>query len=404
MRICIITSFSTPGWGGGITTHLKILVKALVENNEEVIVLTGVVPQSGRAEENIEGAVCEVIPGVGNDIHNPQFWQACCQVFEKINQEKSFDLILSEGSSAFGVYKKRNFGIPIIALLHQFKIIHLFNCFQEVKSFRTLAIYGLKTVPKIFYDAIFQEWPFYRGCAGIICGAKHIVHQIKKYYRVDSNKIAAIPYWIDDKRFKADPVLKASARRQLGLPDNCFVFLIVSRIQITKGIDVSLKAFSRVIKNMPDAYLVIAGGGNETLLNSYKVLARRLNIDKKTIFAGMISEEFLPCIYNLADVFIMPSVLIEVLPYTLLEAMATGLPIIATKRPGNYEALDNAGIYVDVGDYEYLANAMLQIYTNNSSRKNFAQKSFKRFQENFTIDKSINRYINFLNKIAGKPQ
>lgn len=403
MRICIITPTSSIGWGGGITTHLRNVVRGFVEGKQNVTILSGTQEESGSIENVIEGASVEPVLGVRGDTFNPRFWRASRALFDKLHKENPFDIVLSEGSSAFGLLQKEPVRVPIVALLHQFKIIHLFNSSLEIDNLRTLGVYCLKTVPRIFYDAIFREIPFYRRCDGIICGAEHISIRLKKYYGVKTDKIKVIPYWIDNRRFQSDKALRASGRKLLNVPPNGFIFLILGRIQKTKGILVGLKAFAQIVADNPNLYLVVAGGGNLQLLNEYRYMAEKLKIAKNTIFTDMVPEEDLPLILNAADVFVMPSLLTEVLPYTIIEAMAVCLPIITTKRPGNYEALGSSGIYVNIGDSRDMAKAMISIYKDSSFRENCAQENYKRFNDKFIMENLIDKWVDFLSDITGVP-
>jgi glycosyltransferase involved in cell wall biosynthesis len=399
MRICIITPYSSPGWGGGITTHVKNVTKGLVQSGQDVTVVSGIQKESKIKPTPIDGASLKLVRGVRGDTFNPMFWEASRNLFFELNRSERFDIVLSEGSSAFGLFQSTPVNVPIVGLLHQFKGTHLVNCFQEVKDLRNLLVYILRTVPKILSDALFQELPFFRKCHGIICGADHIVSKIKRYYRINQNKIKTIPYWIDTDRFRPDETLRILAREKLKLSAHAFVFLIVSRIQKTKGIDIALEAFSQIFKSHPDSYLIVAGGGNPKLLQYYNNMASRLKIESNTIFTDMVPENDLPALYNAADVFIMPSLLTEVLPYTILEAMASGLPVITTKRPGNYEALDDSGIYVNIGDSAQLASAMQKIYQDNYFRETCSKQNYDRLLNEFTIEHLLSKWLNYLNDI-----
>jgi glycosyltransferase involved in cell wall biosynthesis len=399
MRICIITPYSSPGWGGGITTHVKNVTRGLVQSGHNVTVLSGIQEASEIQSTTIEGASLQFVRGVRGDTFNPLFWEASRNLFTELNQRNSFDLVLSEGSCAFGLLQNKPVTLPIVGLLHQFKIIHLFNSFQEVRDLRNFSVYMLKTVPKVFLNAVFQELPFFRKCDGIICGAEHIASKIKTYYRISEKNVKTIPYWIDTERFRPNETLRNLTREKLRLPTHTLVFLIVSRLQKTKGIDIGLEAFSQVYKSHPDAYLIVAGGGNPELLKRYNNMASKLKIESNTIFTDMVPENDLPALYNAADVFIMPSLLTEVLPYTILEAMASGLPVIATKRPGSYEALGESGIYVNIGDSAHLASAMKRIYQEPSFRETCSKQSYDRSLSKFNIDYLLGKWLNYLNDI-----
>jgi len=223
---------------------------------------------------------------------------------------------------------------------------------------------------------------------------------MRKYYKINNNKIKTIPFWIDTERFHPNDNLRTLGRNKLNLPENSFVYLVVSRIQKTKGIDFTLRAFSQILESNPNLYLVIAGGGDSQLLDHYRIWASSLNIASNTIFTDMVLEDDLPSFYNAADAFIMPSLLTEVLPYTILEAMATGLPVIATKRPGNYDALGPSGIYVNIGDSKDLASAMEKTYKDSTFRNACSEQNYDRFLTRFTMQNLIYKWLDFLNHIA----
>ena len=223
--------------------------------------------------------------------------------------------------------------------------------------------------------------------------------KIKKYYRINENNVKTIPYWIDTERFRPNETSRTLAREKLKLPAHALVFLIVSRLQKTKGIDIGLEAFSQVYKSHSNAYLIIAGGGNPKLLQYYSNMASRLKIESNTIFTDMVPENELPSLYNAADVFIMPSLLTEVLPYTILEAMASGLPVIATKRPGNYEALGESGIYVNIGDSADLASAMKKTCQESSFRETCSKQNYDRLLSRFNIEHLLSKWLKYLNDI-----
>jgi glycosyltransferase involved in cell wall biosynthesis len=361
--------------------------------------LSGIQEVSESQSTTIDGASLKLVRGVRGDTFNPLFWEASRNLFSELNRRERFDLVLSEGSCAFGLLQSKPVTVPIVGLLHQFKIIHLLNSFQEVKDLRNLSVYILKTVPKILLDAVFQELPFFRKCDGIICGAEHIASKIKRYYRINENSVKTIPYWIDTERFRPSETLRTLTREKLRLPAHALVFLIVSRVQKTKGIDIGLEAFSQVYKSHPNSYLIIAGGGNPKLLQYYNNMASILKIESNTIFTDMVPENDLPALYNAADVFIMPSLLTEVLPYTILEAMASGLPVIATKRPGNYEALGESGIYVNIGDSAHLASAMKKTCQESSFRETCSKQNYDRLLNRFNIEHLLSKWLNYLNDI-----
>jgi glycosyltransferase involved in cell wall biosynthesis len=131
-----------------------------------------------------------------------------------------------------------------------------------------------------------------------------------------------------------------------------------------KGLPVTLRAFAGFLHEHPNAKLTIAGEG--PLLDELRKLTRDLNIDGHVTFTGFISQEQLRGIYYESHVFVHPSQIghdgnQEGIPNSMLEAMASGLPVFATEHGGIPEAIENgvSGVLVPEQDHQHLAAALL---------------------------------------------
>jgi glycosyltransferase involved in cell wall biosynthesis len=106
----------------------------------------------------------------------------------------------------------------------------------------------------------------------------------------------------------------------------------------------------------------------------------------------------LQSIYNSADVFLSPSLISEVLPYVLIEAMSCGLPVIATGLGGNKEAVGNAGLLVPPGDVKSLSKAMLFLAQNPDKRETLSILARKRVLNLFSESVAENKIFSLLEK------
>jgi glycosyltransferase involved in cell wall biosynthesis len=178
-------------------------------------------------------------------------------------------------------------------------------------------------------------------------------------------------------------------------------FVQAGRLVEKKGLPVTLRAFAIFLGRHPNANLTIAGEG--PLLSQLQNLARDLNIDGRVSFTGFISQEQLREIYYASHIFLHPSQTgrdgnQEGIPNSMLEAMASGLPVFATRHGGIPEAIENgvSGILMPERDHKKLAVALfdaakdpgflLRIARNGADivRKNFdlcAQA--QRLEENY---------------------
>lgn len=149
-----------------------------------------------------------------------------------------------------------------------------------------------------------------------------------------TEKVSFVPLWIDTQKFRPlDGTRKHELRKKLiEVDDETKVVLFVGRLHLEKDIDTLFKAFEKLLETRNNAELVLIGTGPEE--ENCKELARKLAITSKVRFLGYVPHEKMPDYYNAADVYVLTSIW-EELSNTIMEAMACGLPVIATNVGGN---------------------------------------------------------------------
>ena len=153
--------------------------------------------------------------------------------------------------------------------------------------------------------------------------------------------------------------------RERAVPQNGeWRFVQAGRLIEKKGVPLTLRAFSTFLKQYPNATITIAGEG--PLLPELQKLARELGVADRVSFTGFVSQEELRQIYYRSHFFLHPSQTgrdgnQEGIPNSMLEAMATGLPVFATEHGGIPEAIENgaSGVLVPERDDEALTRALL---------------------------------------------
>lgn len=153
------------------------------------------------------------------------------------------------------------------------------------------------------------------------------------------------------------------------------VFLFVGRLDKEKHIDVLLKAFAKVVP-ICGAKLYITGKGTER--TNLILLAKKLGISKQVVFTGFVSDKDLPLLYRSADVFVIASIA-ELQSIATMEAMASGLPVIAARVMALPELVhqDKNGFLFEEGNIEELATYMIKLLQKPILRKKFARQSLK---------------------------
>lgn len=363
----LITPFSPlPGEGwGGVKTHAEYLTGLLLGLGVE---LTVVVPEGisrpGRVGAGfcVENVPCTAMP------HTAQWRAAMRGTAARLLAAGAPDLVFSEGYYAAGCERLlKSAGIPLAAFVHNFHLVHFHKTFSEVDGPATLLRYLFKALPSIAFKMLFVEMPFLRGADLVISVSEQNARLLRNFYRIPAARLTVLHNWVDTGIFRNSRELRESARKRMGLPPAAVCFIGTGALWRPKGFHIAVQAFKIVAAREPGAVLLLAGeGGEEKKLRS--LAGPELLNSGRVRFLGKVQLSEIPEAYNAADVFLMPSIHPEGLAYTLIEAMACGLPAIATSLGGNVETLRGCGVLVKHSDPKALAAAMLDLATNSGKR------------------------------------
>jgi len=191
------------------------------------------------------------------------------------------------------------------------------------------------------------------------------------------NRIEVIPNAIHLISFKEDDELKRTEiRKKYNLKENDKIILFVGRVASEKSIDRIIKALAIIKKRNTDKEkLLIVGNG--PAMDELKQLARTLKVEEDVIFAGTISYEEIQHYYKMAYVFTIASTT-ETFGIVTIEALASGVPVVAVKAPGAADILTDAvdGLLVD-DNVEKIANALEKIIKEPELREKLSRGALK---------------------------
>lgn len=187
-------------------------------------------------------------------------------------------------------------------------------------------------------------------------------------------------------------------RTQLGLVEGDVLCIFAGRLVGWKGLGISIQALaSDVLRGLPIRFLVIGSGPEERALKS---LADKLGLGEKVIFRPGMPHGELPVCWASADIGLFASIGDEGFSNSMAEAMASGLPIIATAFSGNPETVGNegtCGFLVAPEDPQALADALSCLARDSALRRRMGLAARERIAENFTWDKVAKRLLAGLN-------
>ncbi len=209
-------------------------------------------------------------------------------------------------------------------------------------------------------------------------------------------QIVKIPNGVDLPQMLGSNELSKN-KDKLGATDYDNIVTCVSRFRPEKGHEVLLEAWPEVLKKKPDSILLLVGDG-ETLIER-KQDAENLGITKKTQFTGEVFnvQDYL----YVSDIFILPSQR-EGLSNALLEAMASGLPCIASNVVGNVEVIkhEENGLLFEFGNSKQLAEGILRLLDDKELSQRLGEKARLTVSEGFSLDNTADCYIKLYRAIT----
>lgn len=242
------------------------------------------------------------------------------------------------------------------------------------------------------------EWAMSQFAYKVVGCSEHTSQQLIEYEKISARKIVTIPNGIDPSRFEIT-FDKASKRRELGIAPEGPVIGLAVRLSDQKGVTFLLQAMPEILHHHPDTTLLIVGDGE--LKTDLQREAETLGISARVIFCGPRKD--IPELLKLLDVYVLPSKW-EGLPMVILEAMATGCPVVATNVGGNASAVINGqtGTLVPSEDPKALSSAIIPLLTSSQLRAQYAAAGRALFDAKFSAHIMTRQYEQLYQRQAGE--
>jgi glycosyltransferase involved in cell wall biosynthesis len=216
--------------------------------------------------------------------------------------------------------------------------------------------------------------------------SQEIQDQLIRHWGYPRQKVAVAYHGVDLRKFSFSPFRREKMRKELNIPLTDFVFIISSRLTKEKSIDRAIEAFDRLTTNRDHVWLLILGEGN--LRQSLEQFAQQKRCKDRIMFLGFRNnvEDFLVA----ADCYVSSSN-IEGLSIALLEAMATGLPCVATNCTGTTELLERSqsGFLVEKTIEGVLQSMQKVVSLAPEEQKSLSQKGTRFIAEHFDVERQI---------------
>lgn len=314
------------------------------------------------------------------------------------------------------ITRKVNFIVLLLTLLVEIKGIDVLDIRSPKSLHSLLAIYiaqkfGKKTIIRFATDGDFEA--LMEGIEGIkFSWVKYKVNyfiainsDISKAINdsgIEEEKIILLPNTVDTNKFKP-PVEeeKQLLRKKNNLDKKAIYVLFVGRLVKRKGIDLLLDVWIKILKNNVEQdlkLLIIGEGGDRKDSIENLLLAKANHLDKNNSVVFLGKKENVWEYYKCADIFVFPSRR-EGSPNVVIEAMATGLPVVTTKLPGTKDIIKDKenGILIDIDDKDRLENEIYELISDKKNRMQLGKAARRFVETELSLSKAIDVYMEILN-------
>lgn len=362
--------------GSGISFQCRELVRALKDRVTFTILTTSTDPRLAAVEE-IDG-----VPVVRVRV-DPTRW-------------------LSKGKAAL------HLTLRFIQLRRRFELVHLHGFSQKslllvllAKLFRKGLVLKITSAGGDDPLSVRSKSPFafrFYAQADRFLGVSPRIQQAYEASSLPSGRFRFIPNGVDGNRFRTGGSAERTAlRRELRLPEDLFLILFVGFFSREKQPDFLFKAWASLQTDglVPNGLIFIGATRSHyyevdpRIAQGIRAEAQRLGVEKRIFFVESTHE--IEKFYRAADLFVLPS-LREGLPNALLEAMASGLPCIASRLPGVTDVImgssSSCGILVPAGDLQALGEALRSLIQDRGRAQILGQIARERVLEEYPISQT----------------
>ena len=391
MRICVVTVAGNVHSIGGMQDHTDVLVRGLVARGHEVEVVTARHPDGLKSIER-DGVRWHFVDATSArkrlPMRAPAWLRLSAERFEQLHAKHPFDLVHSESTSAVGLLQRGwHRRLPVVAKFHgnylsfvrenARRVMTGDHVLRELKGI--VWISGRHFLP-------LGNWFGFRSCEAMVPSRAQLEDTVRSHLLRRSN-VHVVPNGIDADMFS--PGDRSRARSELGLGDGV-VFAWLGRMYPAKGVDVAVRALAQTAGTS----LLLVGDGESR--GELEALATRMGVHGRVVFAGLQPQERIPLYLRSADALVFPSVVPEAAPFTPLQAMSCGVPVIASTIGAIPEVVDEPGmngLLVKPGDVVDLARSMTRLARDERLRLQMGAAGRDRVLAEYTIERMIERIL-----------
>jgi glycosyltransferase involved in cell wall biosynthesis len=371
-----------------------MLVEGLILKGHQVIVITTKHPE-GIKEESLDTARIYYLYNTRLGRYSRSWWKESIRKFEDLNEKEEFDIIYSESAGGFSYLERRikgEYNIPILIGIHGTALGEVKTKLRQRFSLRVVA-----GVIKNIYG-YFRDRRLLPYADALIACSEEVRKAILEELPILEKNVFTILHGIDTVRFSPQ-IDSCDLQRGLDIKRDEKVLLFAGRLKEEKGIGLLVKVFKEVLTEYKEVRLIIVGSGE------FEARARKmvdqLEMKEKVVFAGSVNHMDIPIYHSLSDIFVLPTLRQEGLPYVILEAMACGKPIVASKIGGIPSVIEDGkeGFLIKPGDIKALKERIIYLLKNPQDRESMGERGRGKVVKEFSKERMVEETIKVFERI-----
>jgi len=316
-----------------------------------------------EADERVKGPAALIAP---------LYFAAGCQAIRRLVRRRRFDLVHAHWIVPNGlVAASARPGVPLAIGLHGSDVF-----LAEKTVVRPLARWALARTRLL------------TGCS------PELVERVRAL-GFPAERSRVIPYGVDTAAFAPAPGRRREWRERLGIPASAPLLLGLGRMATKKGFQVLVEVLPTLLQEFPELQVVLAGGGD--LLARFREATQPWR--ERVHLPGPVLRDTLPDLFRAADVFVLPAVHddrgnVDGLPNVILEAMASGLPVVASGISGIPLAVEQSatGLLVPEGDSQALLGALRELLGDPAAAHAMGERGRRKVEAELTWAAVAARY------------
>jgi glycosyltransferase involved in cell wall biosynthesis len=280
----------------------------------------------------------------------------------------------------------------------QIEVVHTHMSSASFFGVLLRRIYGIPACVATAHNRYIQpHWMFNDRVIAVSHATRRFHH---RFNLVPARRIEVIPNFIDDARFhRISREAAMKTRTDLGLDPSCKLMGAIGDVIPRKGLIHLIRALSTIVRAVPDAHLLCVGHQQSDYLERCQAEAQRRGVSECLTWTGSRSD--IDVVLAGLDLYVLPS-LEENMPLAILEAMASGCPVVATAVGGIPECVvhEQTGLLVPPANDAQLADAVIRVLSDEVLQHRWGQAGRRRVAEHFSVDRGVVRLEQVFRQVA----